>query len=72
MYNITKLQNNLLNELRSKDPGLSVEWDEMRGVAAFIRGTLAPLPDTTPDNVVKSFLTKYTLFIRTAKLREEA
>lgn len=59
MKNIHSNQSDLLTELQATDPSLTVEWDEVRGVAAFIRGTLSVPTDTTQENVIQSFLVKF-------------
>ena len=41
MQNITSDQKELLDRLMERDPDLTVEWDEARGVAAMVRGDLA-------------------------------
>ena len=58
IQNILPDQTLLINELQMNDPTLVIEWDEVRGVAAFIRGILAQPPETTPENLIQSFLRK--------------
>ena len=69
MRNITSNQEKLLSELRSLDPELMMEWDEVRGVASFIRGKLTrpqegkvarrPESKADPETAIQTFLAKY-------------
>ena len=61
MQNITSEQKELLDRLRDRDPELMVEWDELRGVAASLRGKLAQPSDEMPDaeKTASEFLDEY-------------
>jgi hypothetical protein len=64
MQNILPEQETLLEKLQEIDPELSFEWDEVRGVASYVRGELVPGSDSPGDearseNLVKRFLAEF-------------
>lgn len=61
MQNITSRQEALLDQLRKIDPALTFEWDEVRGVASFVRGKLVvgTGSQSKPETIVQTFLATY-------------
>ena len=61
MKNITPQQEKLLNSLKSLDPRLIVHWDEARGVASSIRGSLIKKEEikTNPEESFEMFLKEF-------------
>jgi Zn-dependent metalloprotease len=63
MDNVTAEQDALLDELRARDPDLTLAWDEHRGVAASVRGRLSRRPrrgrERPATATVDAFLGKY-------------
>jgi hypothetical protein len=58
MENVTDRQRDLLARLRERDLRLQLRWDEARGVAASLRGTLADAPraGAQPADTIRTFL----------------
>ena len=59
MKNITPEQKELLDRLYARDPDLEIEWDDVRGVAASIRGHLGLQPSMEPGGKLQAFLEKF-------------
>jgi Zn-dependent metalloprotease len=59
MRNITPAQRQLLGELRERDQALRVTWDDLRGVAASVRGRLSSRPQADPVGHFEEFVTRF-------------
>jgi hypothetical protein len=61
LYNITELQNRLLDELKIIDPNTVIIWDEARGVASSVQGNLTCVngQPNSLEPTFKSFLRKF-------------
>ncbi|MBN1136217.1 MAG: M4 family metallopeptidase [Anaerolineae bacterium] len=59
MENITPEQRELLELLYQRDPEAEIEWDDVRGVAASIRGRLDIDPGLEPEGKLWTFLERF-------------
>jgi len=61
MQNLTDRQTELLKELQTIEPELQFEWDDVRGVASYMRGNLSVAVETreNPESTLGAFLEKY-------------
>jgi Zn-dependent metalloprotease len=61
MQNLTDRQTELLKELQTIEPELQFEWDDVRGVASYMRGNLSEAIKTqdNPESTLSTFLEKY-------------
>jgi Zn-dependent metalloprotease len=59
MQSMTPEQKELFDRLKETDPDLSFEWDEARGIAAYVRGHLWRRDERKPETVLRAFLKIY-------------
>jgi Zn-dependent metalloprotease len=64
MKNISKIQGELLEKLRSQLPELIVRWNEERGVASLLQGYLIPSQRIKePDEILYAVLSEYGVLV---------
>lgn len=72
MPNITQQQQEILEALRSRMPALHLRWNEAKGVAGLLEGTLIPPQRAeTPQQALRSVLEEYGALIGPAEIIEQ-
>ncbi len=64
MASMTRAQRQLVDELRSRDPDLTIRWDEDRSVASVLKGGLLSWdPEQAPEDLLEQCLRKFGALI---------